>query len=74
MYRSRRATPNTKIDLQPSPDQLAELLKAGITLMAVNELGFDGDGNQTGGLFVYAIGGRPTRDYEMQALLTEVTA
>lgn len=54
----------TKIDLQPSPEQLQELMAYEISLTAVNN-----DGIVT----VYAIGSAPTVDYTMQAILMEVS-
>jgi hypothetical protein len=55
---------NSKIDLQPTAVQIVELQHNDIALIAENN-----DGVVT----VYAIGGKPTKDYTMQALITEVT-
>lgn len=57
-------TANTKVDLEPSPAQLAALSEAGITLTTEN------DG---GTVTVYAIGDKPAA-MTVQATLTEVTA
>lgn len=54
----------SKVDLLPSPEQLRELLLAEISLTTANS-----DGSIT----VFAIGAVPTSDYQMQALVTEVT-
>lgn len=59
------ATGNTRVDLQPSAAQISDLQGNEISLMAEN------DGN--GVITVYAIGNKPTVDYSMQALLSEVT-
>lgn len=58
-------TANSKIDLQPTPDQLAELVESEISLTT---------GNDNGTVTVYAIGGKPDADCTMQALITEVVA
>ena len=58
-------TVNSKIDLQPTPDQLAELVESEISLTT---------GNDNGTVTVYAIGGKPDADCTMQALITEVVA
>lgn len=55
-------TTNSKIDLQPTITQLSNLLTYGIALQAVNE-----DGVVT----VYATGGKPMEDYDIQAFITE---
>ena len=57
-------TAYSKVDLLPSPDQLAELLYAEISLTTANS---------DGAVTVFAIGGAPTKSYTMQALVTEVT-
>lgn len=57
-------TATSKIDLQPSPEQLAELLDANISLVAAND---------EGSVTVFAIGDVPTSDYEMQIIVTEVS-
>ena len=55
---------NTKLDLQPTPIQIVNLQNAEISLMLTND-----DGVVT----AWAINGRPTEDYIMSVLLTEVT-
>ena len=57
-------TEYSKVDLLPSPEQLSELLSGKISLMTANS---------NGAITVFAIGGAPTTDYSMQALVTEVT-
>jgi hypothetical protein len=57
------ATANSKVDIYPTPEQLLELQSVGISLVAVNE-----DGIVT----VYALNNKPTSDYNMQVILTEV--
>lgn len=57
-------TSNSKIDLQPTPAQLLELQDAEITLMIANENGV---------ITVYTLNNKPTKDYEMQVLITEVS-
>lgn len=58
-------TENSKVDLQPSPEQLQALLTAEISLVAANE---------NGTVTVFAIGAAPTSDYTMQVIVTEVDA
>lgn len=55
-------TVNSKIDLQPTIEQCLDLLIYGIALQAVNE-----DGVVT----VYAAGGKPTTNYNIQVSITE---
>lgn len=57
------ATANSKVDIYPSPEQLIDLQISGISLVAVNEDGL---------ITVYAINNKPTSDYNMQVILTEV--
>jgi hypothetical protein len=57
-------TVNSKVDLQPTAMQVVELQRTDIALMTENH-----DGVVT----VYALGGKPTVDYTMPVLLTEVT-
>lgn len=57
-------TENSKIDLQPTAMQVVELQDMDIALMIENN---------DGTIIVYALGGKPTIDYEMQILITEVT-
>ena len=56
-------TANSKIDLQPTAVQIVELQNEEITLMLQND-----DGVVT----AWAIGNKPTKDYTMQVLITEV--
>jgi hypothetical protein len=56
-------TTSTKIDLQPTAQQIISLNDADIALMAQND---------NGTVTVYALGGKPSVDYTMQVLLTEV--
>ena len=56
-------TVRSKIDLQPSPEQLAIFHEKDVTFTVVNE-----DGVAT----VYAIGVRPEQDYTIQCTVTEV--
>jgi hypothetical protein len=56
-------TTSSKIDLQPTATQIVALQNEEIALMAENN---------TGTITVYAIGNKPTEDYTMQALITEV--
>jgi hypothetical protein len=56
-------TVNSKIDLHPTALQIIELQNSDIALMAEND-----DGVVT----VYALGDKPTVDYTIQALITEV--
>lgn len=58
------ATSATKVDLQPTAAQIVELQNEDIALMAENV-----DGVVT----IYALGGKPSSDITMQALLTEVS-
>lgn len=54
---------NSKLDLQPTPAQIVELQDAEISLMATNNNGV---------VTVWAIGNKPTSDYTMDVLITEV--
>ncbi len=56
-------TQNSKVDLLPSPEQLAELLTSEISLTTASD---------NGTVTVFAIGDAPTSDYTMQAMVTEV--
>lgn len=56
-------TSSTKIDLQPTAQQIVELNNEDIALIAQND-----GGNVT----IYALGGKPSANYTMQVLLTEV--
>lgn len=55
---------NSKLDLQPTPVQIVELQDAEISLMATNS---------NGTVTLWAIGNKPTVDYTMDVLITEVT-
>lgn len=54
---------NSKLDLQPTSAQISELQEAEISLMAVNNNGV---------VTIYSFNGKPTSDYEMQLLITDV--
>ena len=56
-------TTSTKIDLQPTAQQIVSLNDADIALIAQND---------NGAVTIYALGGKPSVDYTMQVLLTEV--
>lgn len=56
-------TANSQVDLRPSPEQLQELLTSEISLTAAND---------SGTVTVFAIGGAPTSDYDMQIIISEV--
>ena len=58
------ASANSKIDLQPTPEQLVELQEAGISLMAANDNGV---------VTVYSFDGKPSHDMTMQVAITEVS-
>ena len=55
---------NSKLDLQPTATQIVTLQDAETTLMA---------SNTNGVVTVWAIGTKPTQDYTMDMLITEVT-
>lgn len=57
-------TSNSKIDLQPNTEQLLDFYDAGIALTTENDEGNVG---------VYVVGGRPTKSYDIQATVTEVS-
>ena len=56
-------TASTKVDLQPTAQQIISLNNEEIALIAQNN---------NGAVTIYAIGGKPSVDYTMQVLLTEV--
>ena len=56
-------TPNSKIDLQPSPEQLAVFAHKDLTFTAIN---------RGGNVRVCVVGQRPTQEYTMQVTVTEV--
>ena len=58
-------TSSSKIDLQPTFIQLLELQDAEITLMITNDNGI---------ATAYAMNNKPTKDYEMQVLITEASS
>ena len=57
------ATEYSKVDLQPTPEQLAIFYEKDVTFVAENDNGV---------VTVYCIGQKPTNDYTMQATITEV--
>ena len=59
-----KITPNSKVDLQPSAEQ--------ITIFYKKDLAFVPE-NDDGVITVYCIGQTPTNDYTIQATVTEVT-
>ena len=56
-------TPRSKVDLQPSPEQLAVFYKKDLTFVTENENGV---------VSVYCVGQVPLNDYTIQATVTEV--
>ena len=58
-------TKNSKVDLQPTPEQLAELYNAETSALTTK--------NVDGVVTVYAIGEKPYSDMTMQAIVTEVS-
>lgn len=54
---------NSKLDLQPTPEQILEFNDAEISLMATNTNGV---------VTVYSFNGKPVDDIEMQVLITDV--
>lgn len=59
------ATPHTKVDLQPTSEQLEEFHYKTLAFVAENEGGV---------VTVYSIGDKPTGDHTIQTTLTEVKA
>jgi hypothetical protein len=57
-------TANSKLDLQPTAAQIVSLQNEDIALMAENN---------AGNITFYSFGGKPSMDYTMQVLLTEVS-
>lgn len=57
-------TASTKIDLQPTAQQVVSLQQEDIALMAENN---------NGSVTIYALGGKPKSNYTIQVLLTEVS-
>ena len=56
-------TPNSKVDLQPSPEQLAIFARKDITFTTINA---------GGNVRVCIVGEKPTQEYVIQATVTEV--
>ena len=56
-------TPNSKVDLQPSPEQLAIFAQKDITFTAINA---------GGNVRICVVGQKPTGEYIMNATVTEV--
>lgn len=56
-------TSNSKVDLQPSPEQLDIFHKKDLAFTT---------GNEDGTVKIYSIGDKPTNDYVIQATITEV--
>lgn len=56
-------TPNSKVDLQPSPEQLVIFHEKDITFTAIN---------RGGNIRVCVVGQRPTQEYTIQVTVTEV--
>lgn len=54
---------NSKLDLQPTSAQISSLQESEVSLMA---------SNNNGVVTVYAFGGKPTVNYNMQILITDV--
>lgn len=55
-------TVNSKIDLQPTIEQVYDLLNQGVQMQVINA---------DGTCIVIAVGEKPTTDYNMQVLITE---
>lgn len=56
-------TANSRIDLQPNPDQLLDFYDLGVALTTEND---------SGTVRVYVVGDKPTKSYQIQATVTEV--
>lgn len=56
-------TPNSKVDLQPTPEQLAVFYEKDITFTAIN---------RGGNVRVCIVGQKPTQEYTISATVTEV--
>ena len=56
-------TPNSKVDLQPTPDDLIEFHDIDVAFVAENDNGI---------VTVFCIGQKPTKDYTISATITEV--
>ena len=59
------ATPNSKVDLNPTVEQLAVFHNKDLTFVTENDGGV---------ITVYCIGQKPLSDYTMQVTITEVVA
>lgn len=57
-------TPNSKVDLQPSPEQLAIFHEKDLTFTAIN---------RGGNVRVCVVGQQPTNEYTIQVTVTEVS-
>lgn len=57
-------TPNSKVDLQPNPEQLAIFHEKDLTFTAIN---------RGGNVRVCVVGQKPTQEYTIQATVTEVS-
>ena len=57
------ATENSRIDLQPTPEQIIQLMNDEISMFIAND-----DGN----ILAYSVNGAPSEDMTMEAILTEV--
>lgn len=56
-------TSNTKVDLDPTPEQLVSLINDGVSMCAINE---------NGSITIYAIGDKPTSDMTISVIKSEV--
>lgn len=56
-------TPNSKVDLQPSPEQLAVFAQKDVTFTAINA---------GGNVRICVVGEKPTQEYTIQVTVTEV--
>lgn len=56
-------TANSKVDLQPNPDQLLDFYDLGVALTTENDGGV---------ITVYVVGDLPIKSYQIQAVVTEV--
>lgn len=56
-------TANSRVDLQPNPDQLLDFYDMGIALTTENDAGI---------VRIYVVGDKPEKSYNIQATITEV--
>lgn len=56
-------TENSKVDLQPTATQIVQLKNEGVAMVTENNMGK---------VTIYALGAKPSADYTMQVLVTEV--